>query len=68
MILYRPYHFCNLYKVLGVSKQDSTETIKEAYVKFAKEHHPDVNDGNQSNDFKEKTNAYNILKDPIKRE
>ena len=34
---------------------------------MAKKYHPDLNGGKQSNEFKEMTNAYDILSDAIKK-
>jgi DnaJ-class molecular chaperone len=57
------FHY-SLYNVLGVTKQASTQEIKDAYLKLAKMHHPDVS---ESKHFKDISNAYNILKDPIQK-
>ncbi|CAD8204655.1 unnamed protein product [Paramecium octaurelia] len=65
---YKTFSFCStLYSKLGVSPNDSIDTIKSAYIKLAKLYHPDVNFAQKEQEFKEITNAYNILKDPIKR-
>ncbi len=55
------------YKILGVSSDASEKDIKLAYYKMAKIHHPDLNGGKQSNEFKEMTNAYDILSDQKKK-
>lgn len=58
----------NPYEVLGVEKSASTEEIKKAYRKLAKEHHPDVNsDENSAQKFKEIAAAFEILGDESKR-
>lgn len=57
------------YQVLGVSK-DATETeIQRAYRKLALKHHPDRNpdDPTTAEKFKKASEAYEILKDPEKR-
>lgn len=60
--------FCTThYQKLGVSPNDTIDIIKAAYIKLAKLHHPDVNSEGNETKFKEITNAYNILKDPIKK-
>lgn len=60
--------FCTThYQKLGVLPSDKIDIIKAAYIKLAKLHHPDVNQQENETKFKEITNAYNILKDPIKR-
>ncbi|NRB10220.1 MAG: molecular chaperone DnaJ [Rickettsiaceae bacterium] len=59
----------DFYEVLGVSKSASSSEIKKAYLKLAKEHHPDRNAGNKDAEkkFKEISEAYDILKDPQKK-
>ena len=56
------------YEVLGVSKDADARTIKRAFLKLARELHPDVN---QSPDaearFKEVNEAYSVLSDERKR-
>jgi DnaJ family protein A protein 2 len=56
----------NLYEVLGVSKKADAEEIKKAYRDLSKIHHPDK--GGDPEKFKELNNAYEVLKDPSKRE
>lgn len=59
----------NHYQVLGVSQQASTEDIKKAYRKLARELHPDVNpDPAAQERFKAVTHAYEVLSDPQQRE
>ena len=58
----------NLYNKLKINKNASTEDIKKAYRKLAKEHHPDKNNGVESPEFIEISLAYNILSDEIKRQ
>ena len=55
------------YKILGLTKSATEKEIKSAYYKMAKKHHPDLNGGKQSNEFKEMTNAYDILSDATKK-
>nr|CAG4634850.1 EOG090X07WF [Alona affinis] len=60
----------DFYKILGVSKSASTNQIKKAYRKLAKELHPDKNteDPNASEKFQDLGAAYETLSDPEKRE
>ena len=60
----------DLYETLGVSKGASDSEIKKAYRKLAMKYHPDKNPGDKSAEqkFKEATNAYDVLKDPGKRQ
>lgn len=59
----------NYYDVLGISKDATSEDIKKAYRRLARQLHPDVNpDPDTHERFKEVTNAYEVLIDPKKRE
>ena len=57
------------YQTLGVPRSASTEDIKKAYRRLAKEHHPDLKPGNAGNEerFKEISAAYTLLSDPERR-
>lgn len=59
----------DLYDVLGVSRGASTDEIKRAYRKLAKQYHPDRNKGDKSAEerFKEVQQAYAVLSDDQKR-
>ena len=57
----------NYYKVLGVSESANEKQIHSAYRTLAKKYHPDINNGNEDN-FKIIVEAYEILKDPRKKE
>src|SRR6476659_6352767 len=57
------------YEVLGVERGAPMESIKGAYRKLAKEHHPDRNHGDTTAEvrFKEISEAYDVLKDDQRR-
>eukprot|EP00009_Paramoeba_aestuarina_P005497 CAMPEP_0201512488 /NCGR_PEP_ID=MMETSP0161_2-20130828/4730_1 /ASSEMBLY_ACC=CAM_ASM_000251 /TAXON_ID=180227 /ORGANISM="Neoparamoeba aestuarina, Strain SoJaBio B1-5/56/2" /LENGTH=407 /DNA_ID=CAMNT_0047908361 /DNA_START=167 /DNA_END=1390 /DNA_ORIENTATION=- len=58
-----------LYDVLGVSQDASQAQIKKAYLKLAKQYHPDKNpDGRFADKFKEISAAYEVLGDEEKRQ
>ncbi len=61
---YRDY-----FKVLGVERNATSDSIKRAFRKLAREYHPDVNPGdvNAEEKFKEVSEAYEVLSDPDKR-
>ena len=59
----------DLYKILGVSKNDDAAAIKKAYRKLAKDLHPDKTKGDKKLEdrFKEVSEAYEVLSDDKKR-
>ncbi|MDD1611692.1 MAG: DnaJ domain-containing protein, partial [Methylococcaceae bacterium] len=57
------------YKIMGVERKATPEEIKRAYRKLARKYHPDVSkESNAEAKFKEVGEAYEVLKDPKKRE
>jgi molecular chaperone DnaJ len=58
------------YEILEVDRSADEAAVKSAYRKKAMQHHPDRNPGNKEAEekFKEATEAYEVLKDPQKRQ
>jgi curved DNA-binding protein len=60
--------FRDYYETLGVPREASSEDIRRAYRKLARENHPDVNKEPGAEDrFKEISEAYEVLRDDEKR-
>src|SRR5690242_8786662 len=58
----------DFYEILGVSRNATQEQIQRAYRKLARAHHPDVNkDPGAEDQFKDVSEAYNVLHDPETR-
>jgi len=58
------------YEILGVERRATDAEIKKAYRRLARKHHPDVNPGDASaqRKFQEIAAAYELLKDPKRRQ
>ena len=58
----------DFYEVLGVGRNADQSEIQRAYRKLARQHHPDVNkDPSAETQFKEISEAYDVLSDPEQR-
>lgn len=55
------------YEILGISKEASADEIKKAFRRAAIQYHPDKESGDEAK-FKEVNEAYEVLKDPSKRQ
>jgi curved DNA-binding protein len=61
--------FRDYYEALGVSRDATQDDIRAAYRRLARQYHPDVNKEAGAEDrFKEMSEAYEVLRDPEKRE
>ncbi|XP_026192679.1 uncharacterized protein LOC34623182 [Cyclospora cayetanensis] len=65
-------HEKDFYRLLGVSPADSPRAIRTAYLRKAKELHPDANQHcprrqQKERLFREVTQAYEVLSDPLKK-
>ncbi len=57
------------YETLGVSRDATSDEIKKAYRRLARELHPDVNPSEEAAErFKDVTHAYDVLSDPNERQ
>ena len=55
------------YKILGLSPNCSQEDIKKAYRKLARNFHPDSCGGEDSSEFREVQEAYDVIGEISKR-
>src|SRR5437899_12480728 len=60
--------FKDYYKILGVDRKADDKTIKSAFRRLARKHHPDVAKSKDAGErFKEINEAYEVLSDPDKK-
>jgi curved DNA-binding protein len=60
--------FKDYYTIVGVPRDATADDIKRAYRRLARKYHPDVSKDPQAEArFKELGEAYEVLKDPVKR-
>lgn len=55
------------YEIMETIPSANEKQLKIAYLKCAKKYHPDVYKGVNQSHFLKATEAYNILKNPVKR-
>ena len=55
------------YLILGIPRSESAAGIRAAYRDLAKRHHPDVAGPSGAGQFREITEAYEVLSDPARR-
>ncbi|MBE9078802.1 J domain-containing protein [Romeria aff. gracilis LEGE 07310] len=62
-------NFRNYYEILGISRDATTDEIKQAYRQLARQYHPDLNPGDKAAEeqFKLLGEAYEVLSDREKR-
>src|SRR5919108_4413986 len=60
----------DFYEVLEITREADADTITKAYRKLALKYHPDRNVGDKEAEekFKEASEAYEVLRDPAKRQ
>jgi hypothetical protein len=56
----------NFYDILGVERDCDAKVLRAAYLRMARDNHPDVGGGDAAL-FRDVTSAYNVLKDPMER-
>src|SRR5438093_9607993 len=61
--------FKDYYRILGVDRNADDKTLKSAYRRLARKHHPDVAKTKDAGErFKEISEAYEVLSDPEQRQ
>jgi molecular chaperone DnaJ len=64
-----PTYSKDYYQILGIGRNATEEEIKKSYRQLALKYHPDRNPGDKASEenFKEASEAYEVLRDPEKR-
>jgi curved DNA-binding protein CbpA len=57
----------NYYAILGISIGADDEAIRRAFRALARRYHPDAGDGSSAEKFRQIFEAYETLRDPIRR-
>jgi curved DNA-binding protein CbpA len=57
----------NYYVLLGVARDATNETIRQAFRALARQYHPDAGEGSSAETFRQIVNAYETLSDPARR-
>jgi curved DNA-binding protein CbpA len=60
--------FRDYYQILGISQSANVEEIKQAFRRLARQCHPDVAGAEGIEQFQQISEAYQILKDPVRRQ
>jgi len=61
------YSKMDYYEVLQISPAANQKDLKKAYLKLAKQYHPDIYKGINQDHFKKANEAFTLLKNPLKR-
>ena len=58
----------NYYEILEITQQAKAEDIRRAYIKLARQYHPDHNENNNAAIMAELNHVYEVLSNPRKRQ
>jgi curved DNA-binding protein len=57
----------NYYAILGISADADDESIRRAFRALARQYHPDAGIGSSAEKFRQIFEAYETLRDPVRR-